>query len=59
MLPRFDAVLFDCDGVLVNSEAITNGVLHDMLSEASWTADRRRMHAPLYRQDRQGPGRAD
>ena len=35
-LPRFDAVLFDCDGVLVDSESITNGVLRDMLEEAGW-----------------------
>lgn len=35
-LARFDAVLFDCDGVLVDSEAITNGVLRDMLEEAGW-----------------------
>ncbi len=34
--PRFDAVLFDCDGVLVDSESITNGVLRDMLEEAGW-----------------------
>ena len=34
---RFDAVLFDCDGVLVDSEPITNGVLRDMLEEAGWT----------------------
>ena len=33
----FDAVLFDCDGVLVDSEPITNGVLRDMLEEAGWT----------------------
>jgi HAD superfamily hydrolase (TIGR01509 family) len=33
---RFDAVLFDCDGVLVDSESITNGVLRDMLEEAGW-----------------------
>lgn len=33
---RFDAVLFDCDGVLVDSEAITNGVLRDMLEELGW-----------------------
>nr|WP_255568865.1 HAD family phosphatase [Comamonas sp. NLF-1-9] len=33
---RFDAVLFDCDGVLVDSEAITNGVLCQMLNEAGW-----------------------
>jgi len=32
----FDAVLFDCDGVLVDSEAITNGVLRDMLGEQGW-----------------------
>jgi HAD superfamily hydrolase (TIGR01509 family) len=33
---RFDAVLFDCDGVLVDSEPITNGVLRQMLNEAGW-----------------------
>jgi HAD superfamily hydrolase (TIGR01509 family) len=33
---RFDAVLFDCDGVLVDSENITNGVLRDMLEELGW-----------------------
>ena len=33
---RFDAVLFDCDGVLVDSEGITNGVLRDMLQERGW-----------------------
>lgn len=36
MAHRFDAVLFDCDGVLVDSEAITNGVLRDMLEEIGW-----------------------
>jgi HAD superfamily hydrolase (TIGR01509 family) len=35
--PRYDAVLFDCDGVLVDSEPITNGVLRDMLQEQGWT----------------------
>jgi len=35
-MPGFDAVLFDCDGVLVDSEPITNGVLRDMLEEAGW-----------------------
>lgn len=33
---KFDAVLFDCDGVLVDSEPLTNGVLRDMLEEAGW-----------------------
>jgi HAD superfamily hydrolase (TIGR01509 family) len=33
---KFDAVLFDCDGVLVDSEPITNGVLRDMLEEIGW-----------------------
>ncbi|MBM2620702.1 HAD family phosphatase [Actinoplanes sp. LDG1-06] len=32
----FDAVLFDCDGVLVDSESITNGVLRAMLHELGW-----------------------
>ena len=32
----FDAVLFDCDGVLVDSEPLTNGVLRDMLEERGW-----------------------
>jgi beta-phosphoglucomutase-like phosphatase (HAD superfamily) len=36
-LLKFDAVLFDCDGVLVDSEPITNGVLRDMLEELGWT----------------------
>jgi HAD superfamily hydrolase (TIGR01509 family) len=30
---KFDAVLFDCDGVLVDSEHISSGVLRDMLEE--------------------------
>ena len=34
---KFDAVLFDCDGVLVDSEAITNGILRDMLEDLGWT----------------------
>jgi HAD superfamily hydrolase (TIGR01509 family) len=33
---RFDAVLFDCDGVLVDSEGITNGLLREMLEERGW-----------------------
>lgn len=36
MTQRFDAVLFDCDGVLVDSEAITNGALREMLEELGW-----------------------
>ncbi|MGJ7511917.1 HAD family hydrolase [Variovorax sp. GT1P44] len=32
----FDAVLFDCDGVLVDSEPITNRVLAEMLGELGW-----------------------
>jgi len=34
---QFDAVLFDCDGVLVDSEPITNSVLRVMLEESGWT----------------------
>lgn len=33
---KFEAILFDCDGVLVDSEPLTNGVLRDMLEEAGW-----------------------
>ncbi|ALM87209.1 HAD family phosphatase [Bordetella sp. N] len=32
----FDAVLFDCDGVLVDSELITNRTLATMLGEMGW-----------------------
>ena len=32
----FTAVLFDCDGVLVDSEPITQSVLRDMLIELGW-----------------------
>jgi HAD superfamily hydrolase (TIGR01509 family) len=32
----FEAVLFDCDGVLVDSEPITNGVLREVLNESGW-----------------------
>lgn len=35
-LPKYSAILFDCDGVLVDSETITNGVLHQMLQELGW-----------------------
>jgi HAD superfamily hydrolase (TIGR01509 family) len=37
---KFDAVLFDCDGVLVDSEGITNGVLRQMLQELGWSLSR-------------------
>jgi HAD superfamily hydrolase (TIGR01509 family) len=33
---KFDAILFDCDGVLVDSEGITNGVLRAMMAEMGW-----------------------
>jgi HAD superfamily hydrolase (TIGR01509 family) len=33
---NLNAVLFDCDGVLVDSEPITNGVLQVMLAELGW-----------------------
>ena len=33
---KFEAILFDCDGVLVDSEPITNGVLRDLLEESGW-----------------------
>ncbi|QEA12421.1 HAD family hydrolase [Comamonas flocculans] len=36
MTGTLTAVLFDCDGVLVDSEAITNGVLCQMLNESGW-----------------------
>ena len=45
MSGRFDAVLFDCDGVLVDSEGITNGVLRDMLEERGWRLLTFRHHA--------------
>ena len=34
---KFEAIWFDCDGVLVDSEPIVNGVLRDLLEEAGWT----------------------
>ena len=34
---KFEAILFDCDGVLVDSEPLTNGVLCTMLNEAGWS----------------------
>ena len=37
----FDAVIFDCDGVLVDSEPITNRVLAEMLGELGWNISTR------------------
>jgi HAD superfamily hydrolase (TIGR01509 family) len=37
---RLRAVLFDCDGVLVDSESITNGVLRQMLADLGWQLSR-------------------
>lgn len=34
---KFNAVLFDCDGVLVDSEPLTNQVLRDMLEASGWS----------------------
>ncbi|MFV0680690.1 HAD family hydrolase [Ottowia sp.] len=34
---NFEAVLFDCDGVLVDSEPLTLGTLRDMLAEHGWS----------------------
>ncbi|GLY08651.1 MULTISPECIES: HAD family phosphatase [Actinoplanes] len=36
MVLPYAAVLFDCDGVLVDSERITNSVLRTMLHELGW-----------------------
>lgn len=33
---QFDGILYDCDGVLVDSERITNQVLHGLLNESGW-----------------------
>jgi HAD superfamily hydrolase (TIGR01509 family) len=41
---KFDAVIFDCDGVLVDSEAITSGVLRDMLDELGWRMSPQECH---------------
>jgi HAD superfamily hydrolase (TIGR01509 family) len=42
---RFEAVLFDCDGVLVDSEPITNGVLREVLNESGWALSQAECHA--------------
>jgi HAD superfamily hydrolase (TIGR01509 family) len=42
---KFQAVLFDCDGVLVDSEPITNGVLQGMLVEQGWDISRQECFA--------------
>ena len=33
---NFEAILFDCDGVLVDSESLTCGVLRDMFEAQGW-----------------------
>ncbi|MCD1286292.1 MULTISPECIES: HAD family phosphatase [unclassified Brevibacterium] len=38
--PRYAAVLFDSDGVLVESESITNEVLREMLADLGWQLSR-------------------
>ena len=42
---NFEAVLFDCDGVLVDSEPITNGVLRQVLNESGWAITREECEA--------------
>jgi beta-phosphoglucomutase-like phosphatase (HAD superfamily) len=32
-MPNYELVIFDCDGVLVDSERVTNQVFADMLNE--------------------------
>ncbi|MGX7000371.1 HAD family hydrolase [Caballeronia sp. KNU42] len=39
----FDAVMFDCDGTLVDSEPITTGVLADMLRQSGWQITQKEM----------------
>ena len=34
---KFEVILFDCDGVLVDSEPLTNQVLRDMFEESGWS----------------------
>jgi len=50
---NFQAVLFDCDGVLVDSEPITNAVLRDMLEERGWAMSPERTLSLLRGQSRQ------
>ena len=64
--PKFAAVLFDCDGVLVDSESITNEVLRGMLADMGWdltqeeAVARWAKNAPSkVRTSRRGPGLAE
>ena len=54
---KFEAVLFDCDGVLVDSELITNGVLRDMLAEQGWAMSLAGVHGRVCGQSRDGRAR--
>ena len=45
----FDAILFDCDGVLVDSEPITNRVLAEMLGDGTETDAYLRVSKERYR----------
>lgn len=44
MVMKFDAVLFDCDGVLVDSEPIVHRVLCHMLREQGWQLSEEECH---------------
>jgi HAD superfamily hydrolase (TIGR01509 family) len=43
-MSRFQGVLFDCDGVLVDSEPITIRVLRDYLEECGWAMSQQDCH---------------
>lgn len=51
---RFEAVLFDCDGVLVDSEPIVYRVLRAMLAERGRALGEEECLAHLRRQDGEG-----
>lgn len=39
-LPRYDAVVFDCDGVIVDSEKLAIEVTHRIVADLGWETDR-------------------